>query len=101
MVSFSKNDLVRMIGPNTTLPNSLPPRGICRKQAAEYLGVSPSHFDKLVNERIIPPAKRLGGRAVWDVRQLDKAFDELDSGAWDNDNTNDQNGWDRSLASKT
>ncbi|WP_367399574.1 helix-turn-helix transcriptional regulator [Nitrobacter winogradskyi] len=53
-----------MIGQNTTLPISLPPRGISRKQAAEYLGVSPSHLDKLVKEQIIPPAKRLAGRTV-------------------------------------
>lgn len=101
MVSFSDNDLVRMVGPITTLPNSLPPRGLSRKQAAEYLGVSPSHLDKLVNDRIIPPAKRLGGRVVWDLRQLDKAFDALDSDVWRNDDATDRNGWDRSLASKT
>ncbi|WP_141382424.1 helix-turn-helix transcriptional regulator, partial [Nitrobacter winogradskyi] len=64
MVSLSNNDRVRMIGQNTTLPISLPPRGISRKQAAEYLGVSPSHLDKLVKEQIIPPAKRLAGRTV-------------------------------------
>jgi hypothetical protein len=32
----------------TALPVSLPPRGLSRAQAAEYVGVSPSTFDKLV-----------------------------------------------------
>jgi hypothetical protein len=83
----------------STLPLSLPPRGLSRKQASEYIGVSPSHFDKLVADRIIPPAKRLAGRTVWDLKQLDKAFDALDNDSW-HDDSSGGNSWDRTIESK-
>jgi predicted DNA-binding transcriptional regulator AlpA len=79
------------------LPDSLPPRGLSRVQAAAYIGVSPSHFDKLIRDRLMPPPKRLGGRVVWDRKQLDKAFDALDAdsnGNQDDDATSDCNSWD-------
>jgi hypothetical protein len=47
--------------------------------AAAYIGISPSHFDKLIRDRVMPPPKRLGGRVIWDRKQLDKAFDALDA----------------------
>lgn len=80
----------------SSLPVSLPPRGLSRVQASEYVGVSPSHFDKLVRDRVFPPAKRLAGRVIWDRKQLDRALDALD-GEWNNDESDDWNGWDRSL----
>lgn len=80
------------------LPASLPPRGLSRIQAAQYIGVSPSHFDKLIRERVMPPAKRLGGRVVWDRKQLDGAFDALDAeSAWTDDDAGDANSWDESI----
>lgn len=80
------------------LPVSLPPRGLSRVQAAQYIGVSPSHFDKLIRARAMPPAKRLGGRVVWDRKQLDEAFDALDAESqWSDDDAADANSWDRSL----
>jgi hypothetical protein len=51
------------------LPDSLPPRGLSRVLAAQYIGVSPSHFDKLIRDRVMPPPKRLGSRVVWDRKQ--------------------------------
>lgn len=68
------------------LPASLPPRGISRVEAAAYIGVSPSTFDKLIASGVMPAAKRLLGRTIWDRNQLDVCFDALDdSGAnpWD------------------
>lgn len=69
------------------LPRSLPPRGINRVQAAEYIGVSTSKFDEMVKDGRMPKAKRIDGRTVWDVRALDEAFSDLpDEGAanpWD------------------
>lgn len=59
------------------LPPSLPPRGIRREQAAAYVGVSPRKFDELVQDGRMPPAKKIDGARVWDVRQLDAAFDRL------------------------
>jgi excisionase family DNA binding protein len=82
----------------STLPDSLPPRGLSRKQAAEYIGVSPSHFDKLLHDGVMPPPKRLGGRVVWDRHQLDRAFNALDAdSSWHDDDATDANSWDRML----
>ena len=42
-----------MIKRVSVLPTSLPPRGLNRVQAAEYIGVSPTKFDELVSDYII------------------------------------------------
>ena len=71
---------------SSTLPLSLPPRGLSRVQAAEYIGVSPSTFDKMVAEGDMPPPKKIRGRVIWDRKQLDCAFDAFDDGGenpWD------------------
>lgn len=71
------------------LPASLPPRGLCRVQAAEYVGVSPSLFDEMVGDGRMPKAKRINARTVWDRKQLDLAFEALPDG------TDEGNPWDR------
>ena len=50
-----------------------------------YLGVSASKFDELVRDGRMPGPKRIDGRKIWDVRQLDLAFDDLpvDFNSWD------------------
>ncbi|TGN86699.1 hypothetical protein EOW77_0019010 [Bradyrhizobium yuanmingense] len=73
----------------STLPPSLPPRGLSRVQAAEWVGVSPSTFDKMVADRQMPRPKRIGGRVIWDLKQLDCAFTALDDEG--------ENEWDRDL----
>ena len=60
------------------LPPSLPPRGLSRQQAAEYIGLSATTFDALVASRQMPKPKRIGGRVIWDRQKLDIAFSELD-----------------------
>lgn len=70
----------------------LPPtaRGLCRAEAARYIGVSPVKFDELVKAGQMPRPKRIGTRRVWDVRALDLAFDALpgdtagETNPWDN-----------------
>ena len=42
-----------------------------------FVGVSASKFDELVRDGRMPGPKRIDGRKVWDVRQLDLAFDDL------------------------
>jgi hypothetical protein len=62
------------------LIHALPPssrRGFDRKEAASYVGVSPTHFDKLVRQGIMPAPNLLLGRNVWDVRALDRVLDAL------------------------
>lgn len=59
------------------LPVSLPPRGLCRVTAAQYVGVSPTTFDRMVADGQMPKPKRIGERKVWDLRQVDVAFEAL------------------------
>lgn len=52
-------------------------RGLCRSQAAQYVGFSPTKFDMLVTDGRMPRPKRVDGRVVWDRERLDHAFDLL------------------------
>ena len=56
---------------------SYPPRGLSRVEAARYVGVSPSTFDKWVASRHMPRPKRIGGRVIWDRLAIDAAFSDL------------------------
>jgi len=70
-------------------------RAFSRREAAYYLGISPSFFDDLVKNGEMPKPIHLGRRTLWDVRQLDEAFDkELDE-VFDNLSDPDPNPWDR------
>jgi hypothetical protein len=63
----------------------IPPRGLSRVEAADYIGVSPSTFDKLVHDGRMPPPKRINTRTIWDVRKLDIAFENLPSDDYEMD----------------
>jgi predicted DNA-binding transcriptional regulator AlpA len=68
------------------LPSSLPPRGLSRVQAAAYIGVSPSTFDKMVADGTMPSPKKMRGRVVWDRKRVDWCFDAFDDSGenpWD------------------
>lgn len=52
-------------------------RGLPRGRAAEYLGISPSHFNKMVKAGLIPAPIALHGKDVWDRYALDLVFDAL------------------------
>jgi predicted DNA-binding transcriptional regulator AlpA len=54
-----------------------PRRGLSRREAAHYIGVSPTTFDKLVKNGTMPKPVRMNARTIWDLRALDEAFDEL------------------------
>lgn len=60
------------------LPAGALPRGLSREQSAEYVGVSPTTFDRMVKDQLMPKPLRIYGRIVWDVRKLDAAFAALD-----------------------
>ena len=62
---------------DSLLPLSLPPIGINRRQAAEYVGVSPSFFDEMVAVGTMPKPHRAGSRTIWDVAELTRAFRAL------------------------
>jgi len=65
---------------------------VSREAAAAYVGVSPTTFDRLVKDSMMPRPKVLGARRkAWDVRVLDKFIDRLpvegnddDNDSWDN-----------------
>jgi excisionase family DNA binding protein len=57
----------------------IPRRGLSRDEAAMYIGISATKFDELVRDGRMPGPKRIDGRKVWDVRDLDVAFDALPS----------------------
>ena len=57
----------------------IPRRGLSREEAAMYVGISAGKFDELVRNRRMPAPKRIDHRKVWDVRDLDVAFDALPS----------------------
>ncbi|MBL4766408.1 MAG: hypothetical protein JKY94_01605 [Rhodobacteraceae bacterium] len=72
------------------LPDNLPPRGLKRAQAAAWLSVSTTTFDKMVRDGRMPRARRIDGRVVWDLRELEVKFDQLPhdgedaANPWDN-----------------
>lgn len=75
----------RTAGRRDPLPPSLPPRGLDRAQAAAYVGLSPSTFDKLVRDGRMPKPTHIGARVVWDRIKVDEAFSAL----LDNDDRDD------------
>jgi len=59
------------------LHKGISPRGLSRVQAAAYCGVSPSLFDRMVRDRLMPRPVRVYGRVLWDRTSLDDAFAAL------------------------
>lgn len=57
-----------------------PRRGLRRIEAAIYVGISPSKFDEMVADGRMPKAKKIDGATVWDIVQLDRAFEALPDG---------------------
>lgn len=51
------------------------PRGLRREDAAKYIGVSPSLFDRLRKEGKVPEPRDLFGLMVWDRSDLDRMFE--------------------------
>ena len=53
------------------------PRGLSRKNASRYCGVSATHFERMVASGELPQGKRLGGRIIWDRADLDLHIEAL------------------------
>ena len=53
------------------------PRGLSREQAAAYVGIGTTFFDQLVAKDKFPKPVKIGARRLWDIRELDIAFDSL------------------------
>ena len=57
-----------------------PRRGLRRNDAAQYIAISPTKFDSLVADGWMPAGFKVDGCTIWDVRDLDEAFDALKDG---------------------
>jgi len=51
--------------------------GISREQAAAYIGIGASLFDRLVHDGKMPHGRQIYGRLVWDVQEVADAFRRL------------------------
>lgn len=58
-------------------PIAYPPRGMCREEAARYVGVGTTKFDEMVSDKRMPKGVRVDGRVIWDRYALDLAFNHL------------------------
>jgi hypothetical protein len=58
---------------------NLPRRGLSREEAAIYLGIGAVTFDGLRASGIVSPPRLIGARKLFDIRDLDMAFDALPS----------------------
>jgi excisionase family DNA binding protein len=56
------------------ISDSLPPIGIDRVQAAEYVGIDVTLFDRLVAEGRMPEPRTIYGRLIWDATEIARAF---------------------------
>ena len=52
-------------------------RGLDENEAAIYLSLSPSKFRQMVELGLMPRPRLAGRRRIWDMRELDTAFDQL------------------------
>ncbi len=64
---------------------SYPPRGLSREEAARYVGISTTTFDRLIEDGRMPKPARIGKRTVWDRHKIDAAFSDLDHSDGENE----------------
>jgi hypothetical protein len=71
---------VNCIKDGTMKANAIPAQerlGMSRAEAAEYIGVSMSLFDEMVQDSRMPKPKNINTRKVWHRPSLEKAFANL------------------------
>jgi predicted DNA-binding transcriptional regulator AlpA len=56
---------------------ALTPRGLSRSEAARYVGLGVTTFDKAIRDRLLPKPFRIYGRLIWCRQALDAALDVL------------------------
>lgn len=57
-----------------------PRRGLSRDEAALFVGFSPAVFDRMVEDGRMPKPTTLDGEEVFDLIQIDRAFERLCGG---------------------
>jgi excisionase family DNA binding protein len=68
-------------------PMPLPRRGLRLEEAAAWVGIGRTKFVAMVEDGRMPAPRKIDGAKVWDVRELDVAFDDLPRDG-------EGNGWD-------
>ena len=63
--------------PLSHLPQGVLPLGLTREQAAEFIGVSVSTFDRMVATGEMPRPRKVRGCVRWDAIELAEAFRKL------------------------
>lgn len=58
-------------------PDAIPRRGLSLSEAAVYVGVGTTLFAQMVDDGRMPKPKLINARKVWDIQQLDRAWDNL------------------------
>ncbi len=62
---------------SSILPDNLAPIGLSREQAAAFIGIGATLFDRLITDGRMPDARLIDGRLVWDVAEVAAAFRSL------------------------
>lgn len=81
---------------NDNQRGGIAPRGLRRVDAARYLGISPTHFDKQVMTGTVPKPLERFGVNIWDRVALDALFDGRPQA-----NDNESEYWDRACGSES
>ena len=83
-----KNQNIASEGKSASHPAFVIKRGYSRVEAAAYIGISPSLFDEMMGDGRMPKPVRINSRVLWDIKDLDAAFEDLKGAplinSWDN-----------------
>ncbi len=74
------------------------PRGIPKAAAAAYVGVGLTKFGEMVDDGRMPKPREIDGVQVWDIRELDEAFDRLPHAGDDQESSTGSSVWSRAQA---
>lgn len=72
-----------LLHPDDAQRRPTPRRGLSLAESADYIGVSVTKFLEMVGDGRMPSAKEIDRRRVYDIRALDRAFDALPGGEFD------------------
>jgi predicted DNA-binding transcriptional regulator AlpA len=70
-----RHDVARSV-PNGWPPEAIP-RWLSRECAAYYCGMSPTHFDSLVHDGVLPEPRQLGRLTRYDRLELDATLAKI------------------------
>ncbi|KRE13456.1 hypothetical protein ASE63_18460 [Bosea sp. Root381] len=72
-----------LLHPDDAQRRPTPRRGLSLAESADYIGVSVTKFLEMTADGRMPKPKEIDRRRVYDIRMLDRAFDALPGGEFD------------------